>query len=1211
MILLIIILGIICVGICYNRFKGDQEGVLYWRELFRHITDFAFKHYSGTPTRVVLSAIYVLGSLLGVSSIGYPICRAFIQRDANNGFWKIFIECQWDNVNIWLQLVVAFFIAIICVAYFVTNKKNAISQEDIDNIKKSTSDTKKIAESNKQTLDSILTLLKEKNSDVIKSLLPNFRNDIIALKVNTAYKHLIDIKGELEKESSTSDISLKALVQYYLGMCAKYQKGKKCTPHFSSAYSLMKQSNETIPEIVEGMIYVACKQRNEAEARQYADELKRTQPLDYWTIVPELVFTKELNKTYESLPNTNKLIALANALVIGWNARVTEMGIDVKTFELLELNDITFDNFPLWVLNLSVATTRLMQTTQVRHQISSMFTQEARDVFELTDKYLSFLSTTELENILPDTIFLHAFTGYLKSPNTELLDVMQQERGRGQFKEFYFITYSIMLCDQHRHQEATELLKGYGDDAPSSILNMRLHIAFMTKDVMEMVEVVKYAAENRSDIPDHLLPNFLAVINNMYGEVEQYAERLVISNPHSMKVYEQFLHFQRNEEVNIKYLKDNEIYFSSFLYPYIALIYAAKGNLDAAVAILEKCIDRKILDFRTSLLISYYRKDRKYSLQLYHLLHDLREAGNLDNELLRIELYMAENIQDYKEGLAISQVLVSRCSDDDFAITYHIKVLRSLNMVEQIKGYRKKLMNLNISSQYVRILSNIYLSIGEYYFVLDFLYRQIKLTDEQYLKDLYYTLHLNPDISKIIYEENSQVGIGDFVTIESEGKEFQVYASTGSVYEELVGNSKGKSLNIVQNAPHVVTIKSIHNKYYGLLVEIQEGIMLNNSQGIKAFSIDDFDFKNDPIAAISKMVGRPENYNEQQEKEREKYSLGELPLTAFVRDYDEPASMYNMLFDDKFQVFTLPNAYYDNLQDDDKKYLKQSNIVLDLSSLIMLYELSSRYGFESNSHFLVPISLQSLLKDTLVKEETSAPSLVYQSVIENITIKTKDECKSKLWNIVSGLLEWIDTHCKVVIVEEKLNLRDVIFKSRPILSVEIDSILLAQQGNVLLTEDWGWTRIYGNSFPVISVSNWLHFVHPQFDDDVAEFMVECGNLGYSLTTAYIKEQYSLLVNNEPNKFNLCMENVKVNPMNYHEILDAGKLILQDETITDKSKVDEMFIGVFRVLSPKDAYLLCYRESLKSNDAVYLRCLGNAFKTAHPQVIENIIGKQNE
>ena len=106
--------------------------------------------------------------------------------------------------------------------------------------------------------------------------------------------------------------------------------------------------------------------------------------------------------------------------------------------------------------------------------------------------------------------------------------------------------------------------------------------------------------------------------------------------------------------------------------------------------------------------------DSKYAKDLYHLLRDLRNAGEIDDNLLWLELQMAEKIQDYSIGLEISTQLIARHPDDFQTLVYHIKVLRGLERVEEIKSYKQRINEFNlqkVSPYLVHVIVNIFISI--------------------------------------------------------------------------------------------------------------------------------------------------------------------------------------------------------------------------------------------------------------------------------------------------------------------------------------------------------------------------------------------------------------------------------------------------------------------------------------------------------------------
>lgn len=1198
--ILIVVLIIVCCAILFNYIRKNTEGTKHWYNLFWHITDTILRYYTGTPKKIVLYSLYVIGLLSGATTFGFPIIKAIVERNEANGFWKIFLECQWEGVNIWMGIISIIAIVIIVGIYLFVNKSDSLRDKELKEIKDNTSEAVEISKSNSNKLDIILSRLDKYPSEGIKQLLPRFKDDIHSLKVRTAYAHLQDI-NVLLKHDTEHDKSLLATIQYYLGICARYSNVAKCEQHFESAYDLMQQIDEKIPEILEGMVYVSCKAKQEEKAQNYASELRIISPKNIWTIVPDLVFSVNISAAYDSIPNDiDKSFALSNAMLIGWKSQEGQVGIDFSKYEYIELNNITTTNFPLWILNLTVATNKFIQSMQIRRNIQSMFTTEAQKLHELTDQYLSLLTQTEIQNLLPDTVFLHAFTGYLKNTNTEWLSIMHKERNHVHLKELYYLGYAIMLKNCGQFSDATQLLQDYGNDAPTSILNMRLSIAFEISNIVEMVDVVKEAVQDHADIPDHLLPNFITVVANLYDEVKDYAADLVIQNPLSKGFYDQFILFKEKQEIDISYLQNNETEFTPLLYPYLAAIYKEKLGLDRGIAVLLKCIDTHILDLRTYRLIDYYRQDSKYTRDLYHLLRELRNAGEIDDNLLWLELEMADKIQDYVIGLEISSQLIERHSDDFSTIVFHIKMLRGLERSEEIKSYEEKIsaFNLqNVPSFLIINLVNIYISIHEIKFAIELLYRSVKISNSQELKDKYYSLSLHSNIYTFIGQTKDKVEAGDYVEVKKEDAIENIEITLGSVYSDLIGKCINETVEIFRSQPEKVTIISIHSKYYKLLEDVNNDIMNQNSRSIKVFSLNDYKFEEDPISAIHQMLGDNPNQREIHKTNVLNYKNGELSLCAFVHDYDEIASLYNMIYDDHFNIYTLPNEYLKELFTEEDK-LHNLECVLDLSSLILLQQVDVQYGLIYNSKFLIPISLHYLLKEAKIKEETSTPSLLYQSVIDTVIIKYEDETKTPLWNLINNLLSWIETRCEIKIVEDKLNISNKI--QNTFFSIESDSVLLATQGRLLITEDRVWIRKMCKVFPSVSTSNWLHLYKFDFASKFAQQMLNCGNFGVPMTSQYIVEQYKAFIDHQKNTYSFCKTNIEINPFVYTDVLNAGKTILEDnntpKTISDMTN---LFAFLLQSMSLETALIVCYKEEIHiPQSSVYLECLQNALRIAH-------------
>ena len=445
--------------------------------------------------------------------------------------------------------------------------------------------------------------------------------------------------------------------------------------------------------------------------------------------------------------------------------------------------------------------------------------------------------------------------------------------------------------------------------------------------------------------------------------------------------------------------------------------------------------------------------------------------------------------------------------------------------------------------------------------------------------------------------QKKKIEEGDYVEIKKEEIIENVEITSGSVYSDLVGHRVNEEVELQFSKPTVVSVESIHNKYYKLMEDVRNDIMQQKSRNIKVFSINDYNFEEDPIGAIQQMIGTPPDREKRQEASLLNYKKGELSLSSFIHDYDEVASLYNLIFDKNFSIYTLPNESFK------KVFVGENNInnfecVLDLSSLILLQQIDLRFGLAYDKKFIIPVSLQSLLKDSKIKEETSTPSFIHQSVIDVVKIHNEDSTKTPLWNLIVNLLSWIDIHCEVQIVEDRLNAGNTI--QNPILSVQSDSIFIASHGKLLITEDKVWQTKMFNAFPSMSVTNWLYLYGYDFADQYATLMLECGNLGGPIKSEYIYEQYDALVNNQANSYSLCIANIELNPFIYPEVLKAGdKILLKYNTPESISAVTNMFVVLFKSMPQDTVLLLCYKETLIPHASAYVSCLQEAFKIAYP------------
>lgn len=210
-----------------------------------------------------------------------------------------------------------------------------------------------------------------------------------------------------------------------------------------------------------------------------------------------------------------------------------------------------------------------------------------------------------------------------------------------------------------------------------------------------------------------------------------------------------------------------------------------------------------------------------------------------------------------------------------------------------------------------------------------------------------------------------------------------------------------------------------------------------------------------------------------------------------------------------------------------------------------------------------------------------------------------DKDKTILWNKLKSLERWIGEHCCVETVEEIINM-DFSQNDNRLWKVEVESLLLTRKGMLLLTEDWCFQKLFLNLFPTLSVYQWLTLMEIENADAWGQFMLECGNVGYPIQSEYIRSQYDLMCNNNPNNYQTCLKNVKYNPESIISGIDAAKSLIKG--VIEPSKIigaTNMLSGMFSSVTTDICRLIVQREFVNSRDEIWNQCLMDALRVSHP------------
>ena len=1183
--------------------KNTEGNGSFWRNLYATISLKVVDYFcKGTPTKVVMVFLRGAFGVYTVASVSYPTVKALYICDGAKEFFEILLS--WDDVNWNFTLLFLVIISAVVIAYLICNKYES---KAIRHIEQTTDTVNKTTMESSQKLDKVLALLQNKQNIIIQHLLPLTVESIKGLKVKTALSYLTTMKEEVEA-TYPDDYLLKGELLYWMGCCLRYTDEKKSREILTEAYENMKASGKVDADIVAGMVYVLCRDEKETEAKELAVRLNELDALNIWGLVPLLHFDEDLEIAYTSIKGmTDKpILVLGNELMI----RTKKMGDIHSIFDEcgnLPQEDVTFDNLPLWVVMLSAALIQFTQTWSIMPPGSKLSTEESERLFLLTGKYLDSLEKTEINNILQDTEYLYALTGYCHDKDQKWISEMKNCQPTAGHKEMYTISLSAILLDSAKSQEALKLLKDFEvDETSAGILHHRIHIALSLGDFDDIKESFALAADRQVVIPDCYLNYFISVARIHYEIVKDDVWRLKIENPLSNKAYHEILNFFSGKDVDVDFLIENDARINSIFSPFIALVYHKYVSLDKALDKAKSCVNNHVLDLRTYIYIDLLSSDVSKTKELYHFLKEIRKNGvRGDDRLLKSELNMAEKIQDYDNAVDISGLLVESDPNNAGYLEHRLIALCSCGGHEDvIRGYKDRLRSMMFNDDQVRNIFNVYHIIGEEETALEFLYQNCISHPSQTLRDFFYQVGLNDKFSKLIMKQGDEVAEDSYILYTENGKDFYDVVSRGSALEDFIGKKPGESIIVKDfKGERMLTVNAVFNKYFKLMYEVQEDISAHKSKSIISFDIREMGFKEDPLGALMKIAGRTPEQNDAYKTDLMNYERGKLSMLAFAKDNEPISSLYDLLFGE-FCVYSLPDQTMKTLVDNNGLCIEDRVIVLDMTSAILMHELDILFDIIIPVKFLIAQGVVNMIESSIIHEIKGMPSFFGQDVAHKLKIDQQQDGETLLVTKLRMLKDWLEKNCEAVLVEEKLNVDTSTIKTA-LVSIQAESLLLANsRKGILITEDWSFCRQMAAVYPSMSVSNLLYTLGCKNYQQVAEYLTICYRTGQVVKSDFIWHEYEKSFNKERNLYNHCMTCIEKNGHLHREAIEAAVkmtsgIILPATTLAATSLLVAMFKSVPMNTVVK-LYMFAYRFS---DNIIYREALTNALRIIRPDFFQ--------
>ncbi len=1049
----------------------------------------------------------------------------------------------------------------------------------------------------------IKAMLAAEPSDTIRKAAADLQPLIENLHVKTAH----EILSNLRKDVKGEDRRTLARIDYYRGCCSRYVNKERCISEYNLAFQEMVDNsvyNGGVydPDIVASRVYVHCLNKEKDASIQMATKLKQIDRKNIWAWVPELLFSDNLETAYNSLPDDiDRIAVLANSTQIGNNER--SLGINIQTYEVQTQKNLTLENIPLWLFNLSVLTNRYIPEWNAEGFMGDVAAGPACKEFnKLSCEFLTSIDKTELGDISPNVRLFNIITSYRIKKDAELLPALRACKSLHPFVVFKQLSYALFLAREKQFEEAKKYLNEPEILVEDSIFNLRFYLSVASADRDYALDTLKMLVGKNVEMSGQMLVFLLVTLLDHYVFLKEYTDKVLVTGETNAKAYREILNSLSGDVVDADFLIENERQIDLPMRPFVAVALNAAGKTKEALDLSESCLRDGYVDVSSSIYFSLLKQTHSY-MRLNAFLRKLREGGFADNPIWLGEEYsLALKEEDFPRMLEIAKALYRLDPKNPSYFICLLSMQYQNGYFDKVREMSNQLGDYIIPEKDVDQVFNVLLLSDLVVEAVAFLYDSIhSLPFSERLNLLFHEACMNPKAGAIIRKEYEMVEEGSYVTYKHNGMQLSDFIVDGQRTTCMIGKKTGDIVSMRDRMGHeeFFEIVAIHNKYYKLLEDVYKDIHENKYQTAFSFTMDDLQ-PDDLLGSLAKAAGHDEGWLSAHNQMLEEYKNGKRAIYSFFNGHDDIAEFYNHLFGD-FKVYGVQIADLEILYQQRRVGIEGLEIVLDLSSVILLFELHLKFGLDYPFTMIVSQGVVNLIEDSVAKEKHALPAGIYQKVADTLAPIDNREGVSWFLTRLLGLLQWIREKTNIEVAHEMMELdADTVFNKSRYITLEFQSILLARQENrVFVSEDLAIILTMGGGMNVSDVNYLIYKFCSKGYHIVASFFLESNIYGCNMYVDYVLDQYERYERGEASTFAQCQENLSYCPSLYPVVLGFCSHLYskQFKSAADNLVADNLLTVMFKQLDRRVAILLL---NSSSRQLPHMKQeLLKAFQMAHP------------
>lgn len=663
---------------------------------------------------------------------------------------------------------------------------------------------------------------------------------------------------------------------------------------------------------------------------------------------------------------------------------------------------------------------------------------------------------------------------------------------------------------------------------------------------------------------------------------------------------------------NLKSVEEDFLKIKSKLLFYVAYSYYLDNEFELSIKLFKQFVDENN-DIRD---LSYYiralYKSKSHNSELLSRLKNWRNNLPFNGDFLVMEVNLRMQLSDWKECLDISNCVLNRFPLHEDFLVCKLSALNKLNNRSAIIDLVNIFNSFVFKNTHKAIqVAGVLIENQFHKEALDIMYNVAKDSKNPELRMAYFIsiIHMPEEL----VNEKRVAGIGDFVKYSINGNNNYIeIANDNTLSMKFIGSSKGDVIEHSRQMTNIsdsIKVERIMNKYLYLHDLIIDEVNLNPLTQIPMESIQ---FDTTSIESMNKTFVELMSNDDSEEvskKALEQYYSYKLSFTEIILqiyNLDYIGGYFDLIYKQKGIVIFPVMAFPKNILEEGKE------IVLDLSSLLIFYQIHSKHNVKFKHKFIIGRESVELIRNRIRKERMEPRESMSLSISNGDVIPHKITPKERNGNItyLNKLVEWIEQYCIETIVEEKLDIIRSLDKEIKGLDLVIENIYLlySNEKRILVSDDSFYFKFYEiRSRKIISSEYYLKYTDSEYETHSIEFINNkyIGNLISldNLLSEYKKEQ-----NDQPNRFSHCLSNMKllINPAidTIKVLIGFFKQVVIEDLMTEfefKEEAKKAIVNLLEGQNDKQSYLLTFGiiynefEIIKDQRLILLKCYNEVLK----------------